>query len=78
MPSQHMEATPDLGTVERLSTTFNRCLETLDAGEDVFAPDAFFDLYPPLSRCGVSSSRVPTRSAPCSAPSPRARRPRVS
>jgi len=50
MPSQQTEATPDLATVERLSTAFNRCFETLDAGEDVFAPDAFFDLYPPLWR----------------------------
>lgn len=50
MPSQQMEAAPDLATVERLSTAFNRCFETLDAGEDVFAPDAFFDLYPPLWR----------------------------
>ena len=29
-----------------LSTAFNRCFETLDAGEDLFAPDAFFDLSP--------------------------------
>ena len=42
--------TPDHATVERLSTAFNRCFETLDAGDDVFAPDAFFDLYPPLWR----------------------------
>jgi ketosteroid isomerase-like protein len=50
MPSQQVEATTDVATVERLSTAFNRCFETLDAGEDVFAPDAFFDLYPPLWR----------------------------
>lgn len=50
MPSQQVEATTDLATVERLSTAFNRCFETLDAGDDVFAPDAFFDLYPPLWR----------------------------
>jgi hypothetical protein len=50
MPSQQVEATTDLATVEWLSTAFNRCFETLDAGEDVFAPDAFFDLYPPFWR----------------------------
>ncbi len=50
MPSQQMEATTDLATVERLSAAFNQCFETLDAGEGLFAPDAFFDLYPPLWR----------------------------
>ena len=50
MPSQQREATLDLATVDRLSAAFNRCFETLDAGENVFAPDAFFDLYPPLWR----------------------------
>lgn len=50
MPSQLVPTTPDLATVERLSTAFNRCFETLDAGEDVFAADALFDLYPPLWR----------------------------
>ena len=50
MPIQQMETTVDLATVERLSAAFNRCFETLDAGDDVFAPDAFFDLYPPLWR----------------------------
>jgi hypothetical protein len=50
MPSQQVEATTDLATVARLSTAFNRCFETLDVGDDVFAPDAFFDLYPPFWR----------------------------
>jgi hypothetical protein len=45
-----IEATSDLATVERLSTAFNRCFETFETGEDVFSPDAFFDLYPPLWR----------------------------
>jgi hypothetical protein len=44
---QQSQAGPDPATVERLSTAFNRCFETLDAGQDVFAPDVFFDLYPP-------------------------------
>ena len=50
MPSKQMEAAPDTATVERLSTAFNRCFETLDAGQELFAPDAFFDLYPPFWR----------------------------
>jgi hypothetical protein len=40
----------DHATVEQLSTEFNRCFEILDAPEDLFAPDAFFDLLPPLWR----------------------------
>ena len=36
--------------VERLSTAFNRCFETLDAPPDLFSPDAFFDLLPPFWR----------------------------
>jgi hypothetical protein len=50
MSSQRVETAPDRATVERLSNAFNRCFETLDAGEDVFAPDAFFDLHPPFWR----------------------------
>jgi SnoaL-like domain len=50
MPSQQLEASPDRATVERLSTAFNRCFDTLEVDEDLFAPDAFFDLYPPLWR----------------------------
>ena len=50
MLTQQREAIPDAATVERLSTAFNRCFETLDAGENVFAPNAFFDLYPPFWR----------------------------
>ena len=53
MPSRQMEMNPGVATVERLSNQFNRCFETLDAGEDLFAPDAFFALYPPLWRFQV-------------------------
>jgi hypothetical protein len=35
---------------ERLSSAFNHCFETLEAGEDLFSPDAFFDLNPPFWR----------------------------
>jgi hypothetical protein len=50
MSSQQVQAPPDPTTVERLSTALNRCFETFDTGPDVFAPDAFFDLYPPFWR----------------------------
>lgn len=50
MPNQQLASTLDEDVVERLSTAFNRCFETLDAGDDLFTPDAFFDLLPPLWR----------------------------
>jgi hypothetical protein len=50
MPHRAIDATVDVATVERLSTAFNRCFETLEADEDLFTPEAFFDLYPPLWR----------------------------
>jgi hypothetical protein len=37
-------------TVERLAAAFHRCFSDFDAGDDVFAPDTFFDLLPPLWR----------------------------
>jgi hypothetical protein len=40
----------DIATVERLSTGFNRCFETLEADDDLFTPDAFFELSPPFWR----------------------------
>ena len=42
--------TIDDTTIERLSSGFNRCFETLDAGQDLFTDDAFFDLRPPFWR----------------------------
>ena len=50
MTTQQTDATPDLATVESLSTMFNRCFETLDAPEDLFAAGAFFDVLPPFWR----------------------------
>jgi ketosteroid isomerase-like protein len=44
-------ATPiDQATADRLSRRFHDAFETLEAGEDVFAPDAFFDLNMPIWR----------------------------
>ena len=53
MPIQQLHETPptlDAGIVERLSVALNRCFETLEAAEDVFAEDVFVDLYPPFWR----------------------------
>jgi hypothetical protein len=50
------KASVDVESAERLSAAFNRCFETLDAGEDVFTPDAFFDLYPPFWRFQLQGS----------------------
>ncbi len=53
MTTQQMQPTPtplDAATVERLSVALNRCFETLDADEDLFAEDVFADLYPPFWR----------------------------
>jgi hypothetical protein len=45
-----LPAAPDLATVDRLATALNRCFDTLAADADVFADDAFFDLFPPFWR----------------------------
>lgn len=50
MSSQQTEALLDQATVDRLSAGFNRCFETFEADPDVFAPDVFCDLLPPLWR----------------------------
>ena len=50
MSGSQLTAPPDEATVDRLSTAFNRCFETFTAPDDLFAPDAFFDLLPPLWR----------------------------
>src|SRR4051794_12075736 len=50
MPNQQMETMTDPQTAEQLAAAFNRCFETLDAGDDLFAEDAFFDLLPPFWR----------------------------
>ena len=42
--------TLDHDTVTRLGEAFRRCLETGEADETVFTPDAFFDIYPPFWR----------------------------
>ena len=40
----------DQETADRLSAGFHRCFTDFEAEEDLFAPDTFFDLLPPLWR----------------------------
>ena len=43
-------STPDLDTVDRLSTGFHRCFAHFEAPDDLFADEVFFDLMPPMWR----------------------------
>jgi hypothetical protein len=40
----------DPAVAERLSAAFHRCFSHFEAADDLFTPDAFFDLMPPLWR----------------------------
>ena len=46
----------DQRTAERLSTRFHRCFSSLEADDDLFAPEAFFDLMPPMWRFQLEGS----------------------
>ena len=48
-----IHADPTRESVEQLAAAFNRGFETLDAPDDVFTPDVFFDLLPPFWRFQV-------------------------
>lgn len=50
MASPPVDTALDAATVERLAHSFHRCFEAFEADDDLFAPDAFFDLYPPFWR----------------------------
>jgi ketosteroid isomerase-like protein len=45
-------------TTEELSRRFNRVFETFDAGDDLFAPDAFFDLNMPVWRFQIEGAEA--------------------
>ncbi len=40
----------DQATADRLSAEFHRCFTEFNAREDLYAPDTFFDLLPPMWR----------------------------
>ena len=48
--SSQVATMPDQATISRLSRAFNRCFETQTVDDDLFTPDAFFDLLPPQWR----------------------------
>jgi hypothetical protein len=50
MTAMSTTATPDPATVDRLSERFHDAFRTLEAGDDAFAADAFFDLNMPVWR----------------------------
>jgi len=41
---------PDLATAQALAAEFHRCFSDFTARDDLFAPDTFYDLLPPLWR----------------------------
>jgi hypothetical protein len=49
-------ATLDPATADRLSAAFHRCFSHFEAPDDLFAPDTFFDLLPPLWRFQLEGS----------------------
>src|SRR5680860_571495 len=49
MPVQPLN-TIDQETADRLSAEFHRCFSHFEARDDLFAPDTFFDLLPPMWR----------------------------
>ena len=50
MPVETTTVALDQESADQLSARFHRCFSDFDAGQDLFAPDAFFDLLPPLWR----------------------------
>ena len=50
MATQQVQAPPDPAAVELLAAAFSDCFEFRNAEPDIFAADAFFDLYPPFWR----------------------------
>jgi hypothetical protein len=50
MPTQTPATTIDQATADRLAAGFHRCFSDFEADADLFAPDTFFDLLPPMWR----------------------------
>jgi hypothetical protein len=46
----------DQSTADRLSAAFHRCFSDFESGDDLFAPDTFFDLLPPMWRLQFQGS----------------------
>lgn len=50
MSDTQVTTSPSRADVDRLAAAFNHCFETFQATDDLFTPDALFDLLPPLWR----------------------------
>ncbi len=50
MPAIHAATLTDRAEAERLAWALCDCYETLDAADDLFAPDVFLDSFPPQWR----------------------------
>lgn len=50
METKQMQAPLDEATAQQLSERFNQVFETLEAKDDLFSPDVFFDLNMPVWR----------------------------
>lgn len=48
--------TLDQNAADRLSAGFHRCFSDFEAADDLFAPDTFFDLLPPMWRFQLAGS----------------------
>lgn len=58
MTTAHDTKPIDHATADRLSRRFHDVFRTFDAGEDVFAPDAFFDLNMPVWRFQLEGAQA--------------------
>jgi hypothetical protein len=56
MPVQTFLTTLDQESANRLSAGFHRCFSEFEADVDLFAPDTFFDLLPPMWRFQLTGS----------------------
>ncbi len=56
MTTRQAHSDVDDGTIERLSQGFASVFVTFDASDDVFAPDAFFDLNMPVWRFQIQGA----------------------
>ena len=56
MPVHPATTTVEQEKADRLSAAFHRCFSEFEADDDLFAPDAFFDLLPPMWRFQLQGS----------------------
>jgi hypothetical protein len=56
MAVHSLTETLDQATADRLSAGFHRCFSDFEADDNLFAPDTFFDLLPPMWRFQLQGS----------------------